>query len=158
MDLSPEGATNCKEEIGEAGGRNPPNSWLGSSWLSCSQGGADNGAIRDVGTAPFQYPFSSGKLSAPFSAWEVRVLVGHVDRCPPVSVSFDPALCGGRPGTISEAVSPVSLAQVVTSKPRSSRLCTCANSWVAPDHGMANKRPRFERAQVMLWVKVHRDE
>lgn len=158
MDLSPEGATNRKEEIRGAGGRNPPNSWLGSSWVSCSQGGADSGAIRDVGTAPFRYPLSSGKPSAPFSAWEVRVLVGHVARCPPVSASFDPVLCGGRRESISEAVSPVSLVQVVTSKPRSSRLCTCANSWVAPDHGMANKSPRFERAQVMLWVKVHIDE
>lgn len=155
MHLSAEGTTDCKEEIREAGSRYPPNIWLGSSWLCCSQGGADGGAIPDVAAAPFQYPFYSGKQSAPFSTWEVRVLVGHSARSPAVSASFEPGLCEDPADAFSEVVSPVSLVQVVTSKPQSGRLCTRAHSWVAPDHSIANETLQFKHAQVMLWVRVH---
>ena len=103
-----------------------------------------------MAAAPFQYPFCSGKQSAPFLTWEVRALVGYSARSLPVPVSFDPVLCEDQADAASEAVSPVSLVQVVTSKPQSSLLCTCANSSVAPDHTIANETLQFKRAQVML--------
>ena len=94
----------------------------------------------------FYYPFYSGKQNALFLTWEVRVLVAHSARSPPVSVSFNPALGEDQADTISEAVSLVSLVWVVTFKPQSRLLCSwvaAQPSWVAPDHSIANETLQF---------------
>lgn len=68
-------------------GTHQKNSWVGSSWPCSSQGGADSGTIPDMVATRLQYLFYSGKQSAPFLTWELRVLAGHWAGSPRVFLS-----------------------------------------------------------------------
>lgn len=79
---------------------------------------------------PSNIPFTLGSKVLPSRLGKLGCLQG-IQLGVLRSVSFDPALCEDQGDIIFKAVFPVSLVQVVTSRPQSSLLCSCANSCLA---------------------------
>lgn len=161
LHFSPEGTTNHKKEIRESWSRYPPKKRLGWQLLAllfsrrCWQWDKSR-----YGCCVPPVPLLLWKAKCSLLDSGIKGAgrtLGWESSC--LSLSFDPTFCKDQADTISEAVSPASLVvQVVTSKPQSSLFCTCACSWVAPDHSLANEMLQFKCVQVMLWVRVHIDE